>query len=317
MDNLTHSMIGALLGQAGLKRKSGLGMPTAIIAANIPDIDASCTVFGTLSLAMRRGLTHGPVAMLVLPALLTGIMVAYDRWQGRRGRRPDGRAPVNPGWLFVIALIGTLSHPAMDWMNSYGVRLLSPFSDRWFYGDTLFIIDLWLWIGLIGGFIWSRRAEKRNDVTWIGRARIVCTVACVYIFANGVITGVAEAAARDAYLAAKGQAPEMVVANPLPVAFWRREILWRGGGHYGSAGFDLLGAPMLGRLADAGATGMDDPAIAAAKQHDARARAFLFWSRMPTVRRRDDGAMVIGDQRFVGRGLGQFTIIVPAQALKP
>lgn len=64
MDNLTHSLIGAVLGQAGLKRKTGLAMPTLIIAANLPDIDATCTVFGMLSLAMRRGVTHGPIAML-------------------------------------------------------------------------------------------------------------------------------------------------------------------------------------------------------------------------------------------------------------
>ncbi len=40
MDNVTHSLIGAVLGQAGLKRKTGLAMPALIIAANLPDIDA-------------------------------------------------------------------------------------------------------------------------------------------------------------------------------------------------------------------------------------------------------------------------------------
>ncbi|OYZ90135.1 MAG: hypothetical protein B7Y00_00205, partial [Sphingomonadales bacterium 17-56-6] len=44
MDNLTHSLVGALLGQMGLKRKTGLAMPTLIIAANIPDIDAITTL---------------------------------------------------------------------------------------------------------------------------------------------------------------------------------------------------------------------------------------------------------------------------------
>ncbi len=29
----------------------------------------------------------------------------------------------------------------MDWLNSYGVRLLMPFSNRWFYGDALYIVD--------------------------------------------------------------------------------------------------------------------------------------------------------------------------------
>ena len=37
MDNLTHSLVGALIGQAGLKRKTGLAMPALIVGANLPD----------------------------------------------------------------------------------------------------------------------------------------------------------------------------------------------------------------------------------------------------------------------------------------
>ncbi len=42
MDNLTHSLVGALLGQAGLKKKTGLAMPALVIGANLPDVDAAC-----------------------------------------------------------------------------------------------------------------------------------------------------------------------------------------------------------------------------------------------------------------------------------
>jgi hypothetical protein len=30
--------------------------------------------------------------------------------------------------------------------NTYGVRLLMPYSDRWFYGTALSIIDPWVWL---------------------------------------------------------------------------------------------------------------------------------------------------------------------------
>ena len=40
MDNLTHSLAGALLGQMGLKKLTGRAMPALIIGANIPDLDA-------------------------------------------------------------------------------------------------------------------------------------------------------------------------------------------------------------------------------------------------------------------------------------
>ena len=39
-----------------------------------------------------------------------------------------------------------LSHPALDWLNTYGVRFLMPFDGAWFYGDALFIIDPWVWL---------------------------------------------------------------------------------------------------------------------------------------------------------------------------
>ena len=59
-----------------------------------------------------------------------------------------GAAPAKAGPLFLLALVGTLSHPFLDWLNTYGVRLLMPFSARWFYGDALFIVDPFLWMVL-------------------------------------------------------------------------------------------------------------------------------------------------------------------------
>jgi hypothetical protein len=88
----------------------------------------------------------------------------------------------------LCAYIGTLSHPALDWLNSYGIRLLEPFSSTWYAGDTLFIIDVWIWATLIGCWWWSRRREKRGGdwqrPAWLGFAAIGA-----YIFANGLITG--------------------------------------------------------------------------------------------------------------------------------
>lgn len=318
MDNLTHSLVGALIGQTGLKKLSGLGMPTLIIAANIPDIDATCTVYGIESLAMRRGLTHGPIAMLLLPALLTAIMVAFDRWQARRGQRPVSRAPVRFAPLLLLAVIGTLSHPFFDWLNSYGVRLLEPFSSRWFHGDSIFIIDLWMWVVLIGGVVWSRRAEKRGG-DWRKRGRIAATLLGGYILLNGAITEIAERRTAAAVRARHGVAPALVVANPVPVAFWQRDMLWRGSGVYGGEPFNLIGGAVPKLLAEPAVAptpiGMDDPCIAAAAARDPALRAFLFWSRMPIAMRAADGSIVVRDQRFANPLTGdRFSVRIPAEA---
>jgi len=302
LDNLTHSLAGAVLGQMGLKKKTGLGMATLIIAANIPDIDAVATLLdGVQHLAIRRGITHGPIAMLLLPLLLTGIMIGFDRWQGMRGKRPADRLPIHRGWLLALAYIGCLSHPALDWLNSYGIRLLEPFSSQWFYGDSIFIIDIWIWAALIAGLWLSRRREKKRAGNWQRPAWISFAAVCAYIFANGMITGKAEAEtksllARDAAQGKANGEAIMVVANPVPLQFWKREMLWRNESAYGSGAYDLFGGLVLDeKQAMSESSRALLPGLATASDD---AAAFLFWSRMPVVEL-DQAEAIVRDQRFM------------------
>src|SRR3546814_12675230 len=127
MDNGTHRLVGGRLGQMGLKEKTGRAMPTLIIAANLPDLDAGCAIYGIESFSMRRGITHGPIALILLPVLLWALMIGFDRWQAWRGKRPAGRLPVHTGWLLALAHIGCPRHPALACLHNSGVRLLEPF----------------------------------------------------------------------------------------------------------------------------------------------------------------------------------------------
>ncbi len=309
MDNLTHSLVGAVIGQAGLKRLSGLGLPTLIIAANIPDIDAGCTVYGVESLAMRRGITHGPIAMLVLPLLLTGAMLAWDRWQVMRGTRPVERPEVKPLALFLLALVGTLSHPAFDWLNTYGVRLLEPFSHRWFYGDSIFIIDLWMWIGL-GLSVWlSRRREKHEQPTWARPAQLGGAAVLIYIAFNIGLSWNVEERATEA-LSRMGIKNALVVASPPPVRFWQRDIFWRDATSRGSGAYTLLGGLQLSH--DRFPLGMDAGPIGPAAAQRADVAAFLFWARMPFAEMKGN-EIVLGDQRYSDSlTAGRFTVSIPA-----
>jgi inner membrane protein len=293
LDNLTHSLIGAALGQAGLKRKTGLAMPALIIGANLPDVDAACFVWleGTEHLGFRRGITHGPIALAVLPFLLAGVLWAVDRWQSTRGKRPGGRAPVHFGWLFALSLIGTLSHPLFDWFNNYGVRLLEPFSSSWFYGDTLFIIDLWILILLGFGLYRSLQRERGGRADWGNPARAALAAMAVYVGANIAISQTAANAAKRVEPSA-----QVVVSNPVPLAFWRREVLWRSAdGFYGTIACDLGNCARYPR--EIRKTNAADPRIAAWSRGDPQAEAFLFWSRMPLAELRPEG-VVLSDQRF-------------------
>lgn len=312
MDNLTHSLVGAVLGQAGLKRTTGLAMPALIIGANLPDVDAACFFWleGTEHLAFRRGITHGPPALVLLPLVLAGLLWGWDRWQTKRGTRPEGRLPVRFGWLYAMAFTGCLSHPFFDWLNVYGIRLLEPFSSQWFYGDTLFIIDPWLWALLIGSVWWSRRREKAG-AEWARAGQVGVAAVLAYVGVNGAITSLARSdiAMREPY-------PREFIASPVPLAFWQREGLvrfeglWIGNHWNGPAfryGYALSPDPQC-RLPD----------LTAMRRTNSQLDAFLFWSRAPFLTRAPDGSVVLRDARFTDPRVGdRFSLALPAVKCEP
>lgn len=139
MDPICHTLVGATLAQTGLKRRTALGTATLLVGANLPDVDFVSLAWGTVPmLEWRRGWTHGILALAVLPFVLTGAMLAWDKFARRGARRSF---EVRPTQVLLLSTLAILTHPALDWLNTYGMRWLMPFSDRWYYGDALFIVD--------------------------------------------------------------------------------------------------------------------------------------------------------------------------------
>ncbi|TWJ10192.1 metal-dependent hydrolase [Altererythrobacter ishigakiensis] len=323
MDNLTHSLVGALLGQAGLKKKTGLAMPALVIGANLPDVDAACFFWleGQEHLGFRRGITHGPPAMVLLPLLLAGLLWGYDRWQTKRGKRPECRLPVHFGWLYALSLLGCLTHPALDWLNVYGVRFLEPFSSQWFYGDTLFIIDVWLW-ALMGFATWFSLRRENKGGEWMKPARAAIAVSLAYIGLNGVISE--QALGQTAQESAPYESK--MIASPVPFNFWEREI--------------ILQKPLIEenelRVAFAYDVGNwsiadDTPKLQAISKgacfwptrevwrtNDREVQAFLFWTRAPFAERAEDGSVLLRDARFYDpRARDRFTVALPDVRCEP
>ena len=312
MDNLTHSLIGAVLGQAGLKRRTRAAMPALIIAANLPDIDVFGRLFGWQSRVVHRGLTHGLGGMLLLPPLLACVLLLVDRWrqksQAARGRVAPDALPMRPLWLLALCTIAMLTHPAFDWLNNYGIRLLEPFGHGWYYGDALFIVDVWLLAMLGAGVGFSRARESAGRADWAAPALVAIVGVALYVGANLLITARAEGEAASALAFGQAAPMDRIAANPVPLAFWRREVLWRRADEsYGALGWSLFArAPRAGDadLHALGRTGMDDPRVARWSSGDPQARAFLFWARMPIVLP-DAQGLDLADQRFLrfaGRG---------------
>src|SRR5687768_6726831 len=136
MDNITHTLVGAALAEAGLKKRTALGAATLMIGANFPDIDVAGLLFPN-SIDFRRGITHGFPALAILPFVLAGLMLLYDK-HVRRRRNPE-LEPADFRQLCVLSAVSIWTHPTLDFMNSYGMRWLMPMVNEWFYADGLFI----------------------------------------------------------------------------------------------------------------------------------------------------------------------------------
>jgi inner membrane protein len=179
MDPVAHTFTGMALAAAGLRRATPLAAAALIAGANVPDIDVFSGLFGGYApIAFRRGWTHGVLALALWPCVLTGLLLAWDRHVRRR--RDPTAAPARVGPLLAVAAVGVVTHPALDWLNNYGLRWLMPFEGRWFYGDAVFIIDPWLWLLLGGAALLTFSTTRLARIRWT----VFFASASVLIFAN-------------------------------------------------------------------------------------------------------------------------------------
>ncbi len=308
MDNLCHTLTGAALAEAGLKHRTRFASAALMIAANLPDVDVLAFATGTPPVALRRGWTHGVLAQALLPVVLTAAFVAVDRW---RPPRP-GSAPLRTSALLLLGYIGVLSHVAMDWLNNYGVRLLMPFSGRWFYGDAVFIVDPWLWLTLAAGVLLARRAGPERSRR-AGRARmaaIAVVMATVYIGAMVISARAARAYVMESWTARSGSAPVKLMVGPVPITPFRKTVILDAGDVYYRGTFTWV--PRRFEIAPDVVPKHDrDPAVLQA-QEDPRFRAILVWARFPyyELTRDPDGIRVtLADMRFGPRLFNATTVV--------
>jgi inner membrane protein len=290
MDNLCHTLVGGAMAEAGLTRRTRYATPALLIASNIPDLDVLVFLTDASAIAFRRGWTHGVVGQVCLPIALTGAF-----WIANALRRPpDGTPPLRTGWLLLLCYAGVYSHLLLDWLNTYGVRLLAPFDWRWFYGDAVFIIDPWLWLVFGLGWWLSRRRRRA------GPARASLAVAVCYILAMVVSARVARGMVIEAYRQANGLEPRAVMVGPRPANPFAREVIVDAGDDYVSGNFTWL-PPRVTFAPERIAKNDRRPEVAAATASARQIRDFLVWSRFPfwTMEKAPDGTRVSAlDMRF-------------------
>ena len=294
MDPICHTLVGASLGATGLEKKTRYGRATLIIAANLPDIDVVSAFWGeAATVAFRRGLTHGLPALFILPVLLAVAMTLVSRLRAKPGthQQPSFR------WFLVLSLIGVATHPVLDSLNTYGMRWLMPFVDRWFYLDTLFIVDWVVWLALLIGLLLAGRAA-RTALRWYRQpAPLALTFVLCYIFVNFSITQLAEQATLEETVS---NPPRRVMASPVALNFLVRNIVLDYGTEY-RLGTVRFGLPPRFEWDETVIAKGSAAAFERARQQR-QGRRFLGWARFPyaVVEESDDETTVIlADARYV------------------
>jgi inner membrane protein len=295
MDNLCHTLVGAALGEAGLKRRTRYGNATLMIASNLPDVDVLAFATGTPSVALRRGWTHGVLAQVLLPVLLTAVIVAVARRRPVASGSHVADPPLRVGDVLWLSYLGVALHVLMDLLNTYGVRLLMPFDGRWFYGDVLFIVDPWLWV-VLGAGVWIARRRHSPRA-----ARRSLLVASAYVLAMIISARAARGVILERWQQVEGHTPQAAMVGPVPITPLRRDVIIDAGNRYETGTF--IWRPRSVRFDEAAIpSNADDPRVSIARAAP-NIRAFLLWSRFPfwTFEPVAGGTRVtVGDMRFTG-----------------
>jgi inner membrane protein len=163
MDNVTHSLVGIALSRAGLHRVCPHAATLLVLSANAPDLDILGLAGGGLRyFEVHRGYSHALVAMPALAIVVMLVVAAIFR------------QPMVWWRALVLCLIGLSSHLLLDFTNSYGIRLLLPFSARWFFLDLNNLYDavvlavlslawVWPWFSrLVSGEIGARPSRGQG-----------------------------------------------------------------------------------------------------------------------------------------------------------
>ncbi|MGH7498632.1 MAG: metal-dependent hydrolase [Gemmatimonadales bacterium] len=322
MDPICHTLVGATLARTGFSRRTALGTATLLIGANLPDIDILAYFDGPAAdLSFRRGWTHGIPALLVLPFLLTALVVGFDHLVRRMGRAtlPSG---VVPAQVLLLAAVAVLTHPMLDALNTYGVRWLMPFNGRWFYGDTLFIVDPWLWLILGIGFLWSgyrRRIRRLSE--WTSRPAIVALqVSAGYIAVMALSGLIARTITVRELRGVTGENVEALMVGPVPFTPFVRSVVAAQKNSYRATEFRWLRRPHLD-VASLRSYPRSRPQSAAVDAAAATpvGKRFLRWARFPVFEEEAgaEGSTLVHmiDLRYAdrpGKGFGTVTIPVAA-----
>ena len=145
MDTVTHGLTGWLIARA-VPQEEGRKTATAavVLGSVLPDADHVASLLGSeAAVRFHRGISHSFAGVAVSSLVVALLFYRFGKWKEAKK-------------LYLLTLVGQLSHIALDLITSYGTQIFQPFSDTRVSFDLLFIVDL-VFTGIVVGGIWLSR----------------------------------------------------------------------------------------------------------------------------------------------------------------
>jgi inner membrane protein len=178
LDSLTHTVLGAVVGEAIAGKKLGKqAMFWGALANNFPDVDVITSLWMTQadSLLAHRGFTHS-----ILFALLFSPLFAYVILRFHKNKQMNFR-----DWLYIIGS-GIFIHIFIDALTCYGTGWYEPFHHHRVTMNVLFVADPFYTISLLISFValLVLKPRKSSRSGWVKFGLVVSTLYVVYAFFN-------------------------------------------------------------------------------------------------------------------------------------
>lgn len=165
MDPVTHTLLGAAIGESFFRRRYGAkAVVVSMWAANLPDIDALVLLTGDPgAVLLRRSFGH---SLLLLPLWIAGLTWIFKK------KYSDFEASAL-AWIIALNCLG---HLGFDLINSFGVQLFWPLSLMRPELSIIFIIDLTLAGLLIVPHLARFKEDRETALVLACRASLVAVV---------------------------------------------------------------------------------------------------------------------------------------------
>jgi inner membrane protein len=223
MEPVTHALTSIALGRAGLNKITRSATPMLLVSGLIADVDWVTRLAGAETfLRGHRTITHS----LVGTTAIIAAIAAAAWFIGRKFTKyAVGIVPA-----LAICATGAGAHLLFDMLNGYGVKLLWPFSPKWYAWDLADSVDSWILFFLLAGLLSPELfrlvlEEIGSRPKRHGRQR-GATVGLIFV--TLVVAGRAFAQERAFALLDsrnyRGQTPLQVAAFPRP----SNPLLWSG-----------------------------------------------------------------------------------------